>query len=875
MISLEDRLLDYAELVAAKAQLAADDLVMRLRDGRATVRANAALGLAALGHGGRELVPLVRDGDPQVALAVAQALVHLGRAQREHLAAIAAALEDARPEVVETIEKMFAELVGTADAELASLLDTSSDVIATAVVRACERVGVRGLHVVQAAARDPRVRVRINAVRGIARFGDLEFESSVAVLTQVERDDDVSDVRAATRVAIGVLAARSRAAATRLSAQAAVPTVPELELRELKPDELRAAAGVAPIAELLHALGAARIHARVNAVRVLALKGTAAAPSARVVSALLRDEEVSVRIEVAQALGTIGADAAAPALVRALDDAAPAVIAAAEASLAAIGEAAAPALLHGLDTPSEPHGARIAALLAKLPDGPQLLRDALASTSVDVRVHAALGLAAIGKARAGAAAATAIARAAVGGNARLRAVAMKAIATLEPRHEAAPRIAIDGFEDRVLGEPELAKAKAVLAAAGAAGVAAHLADARAAVRANAVTALAVIGGDAQVVAQLVAVCLRDDAAEVRLATSRALDRLGDAAVAARAHDLVRALVDGDAALATQIAAMLRSRAHPTIDAALGHALDFVDPSDARPICELVCERPGGVDILCAAFERPGAAVNAARGFVMLGKDRLGKGRAVLEAARGGSSLVMRDVAHAALRAIDGAPAAPALPAVATFETALLDANAFKGADLDARALELALLHDGRAIVRANLATALGALGAAATPFATVIGALLRDADDRVRVAAASALDKIGDDAVVAAASFLVGGLAGDKRVADVCRTVLAARKSKVEAALVAGLETADEVHGTRICELICALPNARELLFAAFDGPAQNVQVNALLGIGMLGAKKAGAAGRQRLQRGLAGPLTRRYHAAVKALAMLGPESAS
>ncbi len=148
--------------------------------------------------------------------------------------------------------------------------------------------------------------------------------------------------------------------------------------------------------------------------------------------------------------------------------------------------------------------------------------------------------------------------------------------------------------------------------------------------------------------------------------------------------------------------------------------------------------------------------------------------------------------------------------------------------------------------------------------------MLRDGDDCVRVAAANALDKIGDDAVVAAAAFLVGALAGDKRVADACRTVLAARKSKVEAALVAGMETADEVHGMRICELICALPNARELLFAAFDGPAHNVQINAALGIGMLGAKRAGDAGRQRLVSGLAGPVTRRQHAAVKALAMLG-----
>jgi HEAT repeat protein len=149
----------------------------------------------------------------------------------------------------------------------------------------------------------------------------------------------------------------------------------------------------------------------------------------------------------------------------------------------------------------------------------------------------------------------------------------------------------------------------------------------------------------------------------------------------------------------------------------------------------------------------------------------------------------------------------------------------------------------------------------------------RDDDDRVRIAAAGTLDKLGDAAVVVAAPYLVGALRGDPSVASACRSVLAARKDKVEAALLAGLETPDEVHGMRVAELICALPDARELLFIAFDSPAQNVQINAALGIGMLGASRAGAAGRRRLVSGLAGPFTRRREAMVKALAMLGPEA--
>ena len=82
------------------------------------------------------------------------------------------------------------------------------------------------------------------------------------------------------------------------------------------------------------------------------------------------------------------------------------------------------------------------------------------------------------------------------------------------------------------------------------------------------------------------------------------------------------------------------------------------------------------------------------------------------------------------------------------------------------------------------------------------------------------------------------------------------------------IETPDQVHGMRIADLICGLPNARELLFVAFDGEAQNVQINAAFGIARLG-KRAGPEGRQRLLNGLPGPPTRRRDAMLKALAIL------
>lgn len=870
-LPLEERPFTYAELVTARGELVAEDLVRRLGDGRAVVRANAALGLAALGRAGGELVPYLRDADARVARAAAEAMVHLGIAQRDHLVQIAAALDGARPEVIDTIQRMFADLVGRADAELISVLDTGRPVAANAVVGACARIGVRGLHLLQAAARDERVRVRINAVGGIAQLGDLEQRSSMDVLVAVERDDRVSDVRAATRAAVATLTARVKAiiSARHKTADPSPAAVPELERRALNAAELEAAAAVAPVDELLRALEVPRVHARLNAIRVLVLQGGAAPEIVRALAVRLRDADETVRLEVALALGKLGAPAvlAAPALARALGDAEPVVMAAAETTLAELGGAAAPALVDGLDVPNEAHGARVAALLGRLADGPRLLRESLGSSSVDVRIHAALGLGALGKVRAGTGL-QALASTPTSGNARLRAAIAKAVALLEPRVERTPpRVAIEGFETRVLAEPELAAGKAAIAAAGVGGLAAHLSDARAAMRVNAAHALGTLGAAALPAADALAVSLRDDAPGVRIAAARALDQIGDAAIVACAHDLVRALRTADAALAEQLAGTLRTRALPAVDEALARGLDTPDARHGQRIAELVSERRGGLAILCDAFGRPAGQANAARGFVLLGAERVGAGRALLEAARGDSSVQTREIARAALRDLAGPALAPQVPAVAGFETQLLDDSAFAKVSLDATRL-VGFLQDGRAIVRANTATALGSLGAGATALALTIGALLKDDDDRVRIAASAALDKLGDDAVVAAAPFLVSALRGAARVAAASAPVLAARKAKVEGALIAGLETADETHGLRIAELICALPNAREILFAAFDGPAQNVQITAALGIGLLG-KSAGPAGRQRLVGALAGPFTRRREAAVKALSFL------
>jgi hypothetical protein len=615
---------------------------------------------------------------------------------------------------------------------------------------------------------------------------------------------------------------------------------------------------------------------RANTALGLGIVGSDTPGVADALAVCLRDDAAEVRMSAARGLARLGEPAIAACahdLIRALQGADAALTAQLIAAIRAHGHPAiGAALVRALDTTDDHHALQVCELVCARPDAVDLLCEAFDRPGA--QVHAVRGFAMLGKDKLGKGRAL-LERARTASEARVCDLAQAALLAIDDRPERSlPPLAIDGFEHRALAEAELAAHKDALAAAGADGLVARLADARAVVRANAALGLGILGGAPASLADALAACLRDDAAEVRASAARALARLGEPAIAARAHDVVRALRGADAALAAQLVAMIRAHGHPAIGAALVRALDTTDDHHARQVCELVCARPDATDLLCNAFDRPGAQVHAARGFAMLGKDRLGKGRALLERARTASEARVRELARATLLAIDGPPLAPVVPAIAGFETALLERTVFAGAGaLDARAL-LAFLSDGRAVVRANAATAMGTLGPAAAGHAIAIAALLRDDDDRVRIAAAQALDQLGDDAVVTAAPYVVSALRGDARVAEVCRAVLAARKGRVEAALVAGLETSDQVHGMRIADLICGLPNARELLFAAFDGEAQNVQINAAFGIAKLGANRAGAEGRQRLLNGLPGPPTRRRDAMVQALTMLGESPA-
>src|SRR4029079_13559643 len=99
--AMDDRPLKLAELLPHGKSLDARTLVGMLMDGRAVVRGNAALGLAAAGQAAPELVPLLRDSELRVATSTAEALSHLGGAARPLMPQIVASLDGAKPEVLE------------------------------------------------------------------------------------------------------------------------------------------------------------------------------------------------------------------------------------------------------------------------------------------------------------------------------------------------------------------------------------------------------------------------------------------------------------------------------------------------------------------------------------------------------------------------------------------------------------------------------------------------------------------------------------------------------------------------------------------------------------------------------------------------------
>jgi HEAT repeat protein len=867
--ALDERPLRFGDLAPFAAQLEPDELIAMLRDGRGVVRANAALGLAAVNHVSLDLVMLLRDSEVRVAAATAEAIGLLGPLIRPLVPQVVQSLDGAQPEVVDAVVGTLAALVGKADEELAMALDVPTALAMRTVIEACGRLGKPGIAFLIATTAHERGRIRINAVSGLGRWGKADIEASMACLTHIEANDPVPDIRTAAKHASLAVIAREKVVAV----DHLPKNIPDFEDRKLGVSELAEYADAIVVDEMIHALSDGRAHVRINAARSLGVKGERGGRAAGNLGLACRDSAPQVRREAAKALGKLGDEAlpAAPDLVGALSDADPDVAEAAAETLEPFGAKAADALVKGLETGSEDGGRRVGEVIGKLPNAAELLTEAFRSPAVNVQVNAAIGLGMLGRERVGVGLA-ALHGARTGGDARTREAVRRALEMINPSGRTGPApVAIDGFEERFLPAADLDKHKAALEKLGVSDLTEHLQDGRDVVRANAATALGALGAAAAPAAMSIGVRLRDDSPRVRLAAAQALDKIGDAAVIETAGDLVRALGDADAKVAEACAAVVRARKGRMIGA-LVRGLETDDPTHGRRIAELINVFDDATEILCDAFESPAVnvQVNAAIGLGMLGAKRVGKGRKALEGARTGGWERTRAAVRTALDMLDGPRrTGPAEITIDGFETRMLGVEAFANAGGKLAVADLiGHLTDGRAHVRANAATALGTLGPAAAGAALPIGVLMRDDDMRVRIQAAAALDKLGDDVVRETAAYLIGALRGDAEVAKAVAPVLLARKGRVLTALVKGLETDDDTHARRIIEVINALPDAQEILCDAIESPAENVQVNAAIGIGILGEKRAGAAGRKALETRRTGGFARTREAVFKALAM-------
>jgi hypothetical protein len=868
-LALEERRYSYDELRRNASQLVPDELIALLHDGRAHVRSNAVLGLAATGQAIPQIVPLLRDSESVPALAAAEALTRLGREIRPLIPQIVLAVDGTGPEVTQKVIAALADQIGHADDELTAALDIPFDLAMKSVVESAKLLGRPGVAFLIKAAKHERGRIRINAVGGLARIGKTDLDTAMAFLTELEATDPVPDVRtAAKQAALAVIAREKQVVVDRLP-----KNIPDFEERKLSASELSEYDNAIDLGEMMFALQDGRAHVKINAARALAVKGDKAGrEAAAAMGLLMRDSVPQVRREIAKSLAKLGdaGTAAGNDLVGALGDGEVEVAETAQETLEGFGAAALDALIKGLETGSEEGGRRVGELFAKLSNASQVLTEQFKSPAVNVQVNAALALGLLGK-KVGAGLA-ALHGARTGGDARTRDAVRRALDRIEPRGDTGPKaVQVEGFESRFLALADLEKAKAEIEKAGVADLTGHLQDGRDVVRANAALALGVIGAPAASAALGLGTLLKDDAAKVRLAAAQALDKVGDATVIEVADHLVGALGDTDDKVAEVVANVIRARKARMISA-LVRGLETDKPNHGRRIAELINVFEDAVDILCDAFESPAVnvQVNAALGMGMLGARRVGKARKALEGARTGGWERTRIAVFAALEMLDGPKKSGPEPIkVDGFETRILEPAAF--ADPTKLSVDdlIAYAQDGRSVVRANSATALGAIGPNAKSAALALAVLMRDDDMRVRIAAAQALDKLGDDVVKETASYLVGALRGDAEVGKTVAGVLGARKARVLTALVKGLETDDETHAKRILELINALPDALEILCDTIESPAENVQVNAAVGIGMLGAKKAGAQGRKALESRRTGGFVRTREAAFKGLALL------
>ena len=293
----------------------------------------------------------------------------------------------------------------------------------------------------------------------------------------------------------------------------------------------------------------------------------------------------------------------------------------------------------------------------------------------------------------------------------------------------------------------------------------------------------------------------------------------------------------------------------------------------RRIAKLVSELPDGAEILATAFGSPAVnvQVNAARGIALLGPKRAGRGAKLVADALTGGDARTQAAARETMQIIVPPDLGPPPIKFKGFDNSFLTPEDLGKAAPRMRIDSLVLaLCDGRPYVRANAATALQIHGENAAEAVAVLSAAVRDESVPVRIAALLALGAAGK-AMFEVAHTVVDALGDeDPKVVAAARAVATAAGPRFIGPLVRGLETDDRQHAEHVLRQIISFPDATDILCDAFECAAVNVQVNAALGLGMLGASRVGY-GRQLLEGARTGGWLRTRNAVFEAIDMLTP----
>ena len=422
----------------------------------------------------------------------------------------------------------------------------------------------------------------------------------------------------------------------------------------------------------------------------------------------------------------------------------------------------------------------------------------------------------------------------------VRQMAQQVMRQLHRDRPEAPPPAIDGFDEIVLSLQTLAEHTDELTHI---HMCALIESKRSFIRANAALSLGVLPYDGDCVDKI-ELLLTDNDDDVRRAASRALRHLGEEAIVRARVGLLKRLGDSDSAVNETAREALLSLKEQGLKILATDGLQISSAHDV--VLPLLLEQgPTIVPVLTETLSHlsVGARSLAALGLFRLGGKLAAPAReALLAAIRKEPRL--KEVGMRAVRAIDKALAPPILLEpkplpFSGFDAEVLgdDALSDQHASLQRELIE-PLLGDGRAIVRANAARALGLLGETSPKFSL----LLKDSSDAVRSAVVSALAAVGQAAAPAVPQLIESLLDPNEAIAADVRAALVTFNGEPKDVWISVLRTNNDHLLSLVQEILCEIgPAGITVLEGALEHPSGVIRGNALEALGVF-VKQADAA---------------------------------